>query len=110
LGDGRLALIDTGSSFGLAVNERNAIIVGDRRSNQSRQANHDLGGGIIGSRRVAPTTITIGELVLRGVPTDILFGVEDNAPLILGRDALYPFKITFDPHRHLIGFVTAEKS
>ena len=109
LGDGRLALIDTGSGFGLAVNQRNAIVVGGRR-NDPRETNHDLGGGTINSRRVSPTTISIGELVLRGVPTDILFGVEDNAPLILGRDALYPFKITFDPQKRTIGFVTSERS
>lgn len=108
LGDGRLALVDTGSGFGLAVNERYAVIVGGRRSNGS--PNRDIGGGTISSRRVAPTTISIGDLVLRGIPTDILFGVEDNAPLILGRDALYPFKITFDPQRRLIGFVASEKS
>jgi hypothetical protein len=110
LGDGRLALIDTGSSFGLALNERNAVIVGSRRGNQPPAASRDIGGGTISSRRVAPTTISIGDLVLRGVPTDILFGVEDNAPLILGRDALYPFKITFDPRRRLIGFVASERS
>jgi hypothetical protein len=109
LGDGRLALIDTGSGFGLAVNERNAVIVGGRRNKQPPQGSRDIGGGIITSRRVAPTTISIGDLVLRGVPTDILFGVEDNAPLILGRDALYPFKITFDPQRRLISFVASEK-
>lgn len=110
LGDGRLALIDTGSGFGLAVNERNAVVVGGRRNSPPPNTNHDLGGGTISSRRVAPTTISIGGLVLRGVPTDILFGVEDNAPLILGRDALYPFKITFDPQKRLIGFVTSQKS
>lgn len=110
LGDGRLALIDTGSSFGLAINERNAVIVGRRRGSVPTEASHDIGGGTISSRRVDPTTISIGDLILRGVPTDILFGVEDTAPLILGRDALYPFKITFDPQRRLIGFVTSEKS
>lgn len=109
LGDGRLALVDTGSGFGLAVNERDSIVVGPRRGHQSAAGAHDIGGGPIGSRRVAPTTISIGDLVLRGVPTDILFGVTDDAPVILGRDALYPFKITFDPKRRLIEFVTSEK-
>jgi hypothetical protein len=104
LGDGRIALIDTGSGFGLAVNGRNAVIVG-RRDNRTREGTRDIAGGKIGSRRVAPTTISIGELVLRGIPTDILFGVEDDAPVILGRDALYPFKITFDPQRRLIEFI-----
>jgi hypothetical protein len=110
LGDGRLALIDTGSSFGLAVNERDAVVVGPRRGNQSSEATRDIAGGIISSRRVAPTTISIGDLVLRSVPTDILFGVEDDAPVILGRDVLYPFKITFDPRKRSIEFITAEKS
>lgn len=110
LGDGRLALVDTGSSFGLAVNERDAVIVGTRNGKRTAEAGRDIAGGTIKSRRVAPTTISIGELVLRRVPTDILFGVDDEAPLILGRDVLYPFKITFDPQKRLIEFVTAGKS
>ncbi|HEY8187399.1 MAG TPA: aspartyl protease family protein [Pyrinomonadaceae bacterium] len=109
LGDGRLALIDTGSGFGLAVNGRNAVIVGNR-GNRASQGTRDIAGGTISSRRVTPTTISIGELVLRGIPTDILFGVDDDAPVILGRDALYPFKITFDPQRRLIEFATSERS
>jgi len=109
LGDGRLALVDTGSSFGLAVNGRDAVIVGNRRSNRTSEGAHDIAGGAITSRRVSPTTISIGELVLERVPTDILYGVEDDAPVILGRDVLYPFKITFDPQRRLIEFVTSEK-
>lgn len=109
LGDGRIALVDTGSGFGLGVSERDAIIVG--RNGQRRQADYvrDIGGGTISSRRVSPTTITIGDLVLRGIPTDILFGVEKGAPVILGRDALYPFKISFDPQRRLIKFVAASE-
>lgn len=107
LGDGRLALVDTGSGFGLAVNERDAIIVGTRHGKRTPPPSRDIAGGTIHSRRVSPTTISIGELVLRGVPTDILFGVEDDAPVILGRDLLAPFKITFDPQRRLIEFVTA---
>lgn len=110
LGDGRLALVDTGSSFGLAVNNRNAVIVGSRNGNRPSPAARDIAGGTITSRRVAPTTISIGELVLRRVPTDILFGIDDNAPLILGRDVLNPFKITFDPQRRLIEFVTSDKN
>jgi predicted aspartyl protease len=109
LGDGRLALIDTGSGFGLAVNERDAVIVGPT-SNQTSEAKLDFAGGTITSHRVAPTTITIGDLVLRHVPTDILFGVSDDAPVILGRDVLHPFKITFDPQRRSIEFHTSEKS
>jgi hypothetical protein len=110
LGDGRLALVDTGSGFGLAVNERNAVIVGTRSDIRNREGTRDIAGGTIKSRRVSPTTISIGELVLRRVPTDILFGIEDDAPVILGRDVLSPFKITFDPQKRLIGFMTAERS
>jgi hypothetical protein len=109
LGDGRLALVDTGSGFGLAVNERDAVIVGNRRDNRSTNGTRDIAGGAITSRRVSPSTISIGELVLRRVPTDILFGVEHDAPVILGRDALYPFKITFDPERRLIEFATSQR-
>lgn len=110
LGDGRLALVDTGSGFGLAINERNAVIVGTRNGNRAKLDTRDIAGGTVKSRRVDPTTISIGELVLRRVPTDILFGVHDDAPVILGRDALYPFKITFDPRKRLIEFATAPKN
>jgi Aspartyl protease len=109
LGDGRLALVDTGSRFGLAVNSRDAVIVGPRGTRSPNQGTQDISGGNVNSRRVAPTTVSIGELVLRGVPTDILFGIEDDAPVILGRDVLYPFKITFDPRKRLIEFATSER-
>ncbi|HCX31526.1 MAG TPA: hypothetical protein DHU55_17415 [Blastocatellia bacterium] len=112
LGDGRLALVDTGSGFGLAVNERGAVIVSNGRRSATEIAglSQDIGGGSVHSRRVSPTTISIGELVLRSVPTEVLFGVEDDAPVVLGRAALYPFKITFDPRRRLIEFVTSESN
>jgi hypothetical protein len=109
LGDGRLALVDTGSRFGLAVSSRTAVIVGPRGNRTQDEGTRDIGGGSVNSRRVAPTTISIGELVLRSVPTDILFGIEDDAPVILGRDVLYPFKITFDPRKRLIEFATSER-
>ncbi len=109
LGDGRLALVDTGSGFGLAVNERHAVIVGGNRDNANAGV-RDIAGGVIRSRRVSPTTISIGELVLRRIPTDVLFGVDRDAPLILGRDALHPFKISFDPGRRLIAFRTSARN
>jgi hypothetical protein len=108
LGDGRLALIDTGSRFGLAISDRQAIVVG-RNPAPHTIPSLDLGGGIINARRVAPTTISIGELVLRSIPTDILSGVAADAPVILGRGALYPFKISFDPRRRSIAFVASER-
>lgn len=107
LGDGRIALLDTGSRFGLAVSDRNAVIISRNRGQANTEGVRDIGGGTIFSRRVSPTTISIGELVLRGIPTDILSQVDTDAPVILGRDALYPFKITFDPSRRLIEFVTS---
>jgi hypothetical protein len=110
LGDGRIALVDTGSGFGLAVSERNAVIIGRNRGRENTAGIRDIGGGTIFSRRVSPSTISIGELVLRGIPTDILSHVDDDAPVILGRDALYPFKITFDPRRRLIEFVTSAEN
>jgi hypothetical protein len=98
LGDGRLALIDTGSSLGFAVNEPGRAI------GSNHTLTRDLGGGTVQSRRVAPQTVTIGPLVLNKVPTDLLTGVAPGTPLILGRGALFPFKITFDPVSRLIAF------
>jgi predicted aspartyl protease len=108
LGDGRLALIDTGSRFGLAVSDRQAIIV-SRDKTRRTIPSLDVGGGAIQARRVAPTTISIGEMVLRGIPTDIVSGGAADAPVILGRDALYPFKISFYPRSRLIEFAPSER-
>ena len=96
LGDGRVALLDTGSGFGLAVNEYVPGSV-SRRDNVS-----DLGGGQLSSRRGRPSTISIGAMTLRSVPTDFLNGAAKDAPLLLGRTALYPFRLTFDPVTRLI--------
>jgi len=105
LADGRTALVDTGSVFGLAINGRDAVILGRdglRRTDSVR----DIGGGTVVARRVNPTTISIGGMELRRIPTDLLFGVDKNAPVILGRAALRPFRISFDPQRKLIQFLT----
>jgi len=96
LGDNRLALIDTGSGFGLAVTYDEIV------SNRRRIKSVDLSGGAVESRRVAPTTVTIGSLVLRKIPTDVLVGAHQAAPVILGREALAPFRLTFDPASRLI--------
>lgn len=104
--DGRIALIDTGSGFGLALNEsRRAAGANHRRNNLT----HDLGGGSVQSRRSEPQRVSIGSLVLNGVPTDILTGVAPGTPIILGRRALFPFRITFDPVSRLIAFEPAER-
>jgi len=101
LSDGRLALIDTGSMLGFALNEPGRV----------EGSNHinELGGGSVQSRRVAPQTVSIGTLVLNKVPTDMLTGVAPGTPIILGRGALFPFKITFDPSSHLIAFEPTEE-
>jgi hypothetical protein len=103
LGDGRMALIDTGSGFGLALNETRASA-----GRNHGEVRHDLGGGSVQSREVQPQTVNIGALVLRGVPTDVLSGVAPGTPIILGRKALFPFKITFDPVARLIAFEPTE--
>lgn len=104
LGDGRLALVDTGSGFGLALSD----VRSSHRPDGAR-VSHDLGGGRVQSRRVAPQRVNIGALVLNGVPTDVLTGVAPGTPLILGRRALFPFRITFDPVARLIAFEPAER-
>lgn len=103
LGDGRLALIDTGSTLGFALNEPGRV------EGSNHIITHDLGGGRLQSRRVAPQTINIGALVLNKVPTDVLTGVAPGTPIILGRGALFPFKITFDPSSRLIAFEPTEE-
>ena len=100
LRDGRLALLDTGSGFGLAVNQPSS----GAGKNHIRRNVTDLGGGAVESRQIAPTTISIGDLVLRNIPTDVLIAAPAGTPLILGRRALFPFKITFDPSNRLIEF------
>ena len=109
LGDGSLALIDTGSALGLALNE--SQVVSRRASSRQDDArtSHDLGGGRVQSRRISPQTVNIGALVLNGVPTDVLSGTAPGTPIILGRRALFPFRITFDPVARLIAFEPAER-
>lgn len=108
LGDGSLALVDTGSAFGLALNENQVVSRSSHRDDNARTS-HDLGGGRVQSRRISPQTVNIGALVLNGVPTDVLTGVAPGTPIILGRRALFPFKITFDPASRLIAFEPTER-
>ena len=103
LSDGRLALIDTGSTLGFALNEPGRV------AGSNHITTRDLGGGSVQSRRVAPQTVNIGTLVLNKVPTDVLTGVAPGTPIILGRGALFPFKITFDPASKLIAFEPTEE-
>jgi predicted aspartyl protease len=106
LGDNRLALIDTGSGFGLAVSDGRVVGIDPKRQNRTIR---DLSGGSISARRVAPVTVNIGSLVLRSVPTDVLFGAPAGTPVLLGRDALYPFRLTFDPTNGLIAIEPSEQ-
>lgn len=106
LGDGRLALIDTGSGFGLALTDGRVI---GGRSHAEVENRHDLGGGRVQSQEIEPQRVSIGALVLNGVPSDVLSGVAPGTPNILGRRALFPFKITFDPVSRLIAFEPTER-
>ena len=112
LGDGSLALIDTGSGFGLALNESQVASrrpANAHRSDVRSRINQDLGGGRVQSRRISPQKVNIGALVLNGVPTDVLSRVARGTPIILGRRALFPFRITFDPVARLIAFEPVEE-
>lgn len=109
LAEGRRALLDTGSGFGLAVDDTAArtlglLITEGRRRGSSR----DIAGGEIHAQRVRSATVTVGPLVLRGVPTDYLLHAQKGAPVILGRDALRPFRLTFDPASRLVMFEPVE--
>ena len=98
LDNGERALLDTGSSLGFAVKE-NSRSDGQRISGYEVR---DVGGGRISARRGAPTTISIGSLTLRRIPTDIISGAEADAPVLLGMSALRPFRLRFDPVHRLI--------
>jgi predicted aspartyl protease len=103
---GRRALIDTGSGFGLAVTQEAAMSLGITSGRGSEHSDvRDLAGGSIAAHRVSPATISIGALVLRGIPTDLLPNVRSGSPILLGRDALRPFRIAFDPVNRLIRIV-----
>ncbi|HYW70236.1 MAG TPA: retroviral-like aspartic protease family protein [Pyrinomonadaceae bacterium] len=96
LNTGEQALIDTGSSLGLGVHDRNSEPIYSRSS-----AVHDV-GGTVASRRGEPRTVSIGSLELRNVPTDIISGAASDAPMVLGLNALRPFRLRFDPLHRLI--------
>ncbi len=107
LGEGRRALLDTGSGFGLAISVEAAHALGivSGGDGRERASTRDLAGGQIASRRLhTAATVRVGALVLRGVPTDILLDTNKSAPVILGRDALRPFRVTFDPLNQRIMF------
>ncbi|HSQ22942.1 MAG TPA: retropepsin-like aspartic protease [Pyrinomonadaceae bacterium] len=96
LDNGDRALIDTGSSLGLAMRDPNLS------SRSAAASARDLGGGQITTRRVSTSTISIGSLTLRRIPTDLVSGTEFDAPVLLGLTALKPFRLRFDPLHRLI--------
>ena len=104
LDNGDRALIDTGSSLGLGI--RNSSAANHTNASLSR----DVGGGQIIARRVRPTTVAIGALVLRNIPTDLISGAESDAPVLIGLSALRPFRLAFDPVHHLIEIAPVERA
>lgn len=103
---GRRALIDTGSGLGLGLTPEAARALGvlGGRGDGREGGLRDLGRGQVGASRVEPATVRVGALVLRNIPTDLLSGASAASPVILGRDALRPFELTFDPLNRLIRF------
>jgi aspartyl protease len=102
LDNGDRALIDTGSSFGLAVRD---ISPADR---DNASFSRDIGGGRISARRGPAHTVAVGALTLRNIPTDFISGSDANAPTLLGLNALRPFRISFDPLHRLIEIAPVE--
>ncbi len=103
LDNGEQVLIDTGSSLGFAVHDPYA-----RDSHVRASAVYDVGGAV-STRRGAPQTISIGSLVLRNVPTDIISGAPAETPALLGLNALRPFRMRFDPLHHLIEITSVQR-
>ena len=103
LDNGDRALIDTGSSLGLAIRDSSSA------NHTNASLSRDVGGGQILARRVRPTTVAIGALSLRNIPTDLISGAEADAPALIGLAALRPFRLAFDPVHHLIEIAPVER-
>ena len=101
----RSALIDTGSRFGLAVGpiEQRSFGIVDGGSDGGASV-RDVGGGTVKGRRTSVARVVLGGMVLENVPTDVLTGVAPGTPILLGRDLLRPFVVSFDPRARLIRF------
>lgn len=100
------ALIDTGSGFGLALTEEAARSLGILGAGGREYGDvRDLAGGQISAHRISPATVHLGNLVLRSIPTDLLPNARAGSPALLGRDALRPFRLTFDPLSRLIRII-----
>lgn len=100
------ALIDTGAQFGLAVPNTMAEALGavNPAAGQTGRQVHDVNGQGFQAQRVRPLSIHIESFELNRIPTDILTAVPGDTPLLLGRDALRPFRIRFDLTNRLIEF------
>lgn len=110
LNDGRKALIDSGSGLGLAMSIEDAHDMNlSRTESKNETLIKDITGGTIRTRRVAPTTVVIGSMELHNIPTDIIEGAHSGSPLLLGRAALQPFRVTFDPRSRLISFAPIKR-
>jgi len=96
------ALLDTGSGLAISENDTRSLGIIATRGRERAAGVRDFGRGRINARRVEPITIQIGALTLRRIPTDLLTGTASGAPVLLGRDALRPFEISFDPINRLI--------
>ena len=103
LDSGEQVLLDTGSSLGFAVHDAYA-----RDSRVRASAVYDVGGSI-STRRGNPRTVSIGSLVLRNVPTDVISGAAAETPALLGLNALRPFRMRFDPLHRLIEIAPTER-
>jgi Aspartyl protease len=103
LDTGERALLDTGSNLGLAIRDNHS----DGRP--PAYSVRDVGGGRISSKRAAPSTVAIGTMTLRRIPTDLVSGTEAGAPVLLGLTALRPFRMAFDPLHRLIQIAPANE-
>src|SRR5256714_11605542 len=103
LDTGEQVLIDTGSSLGFVVHDASA-----RDSRVRASAVYDVGGSV-STRRGNPRTVSIGSLVLRNVPTDVISGAPAETPALLGLNALHPFRMRFDPLHRLIEIASTER-
>jgi len=104
LDNGDRALLDTGSSLGLAIHDKDSSV-----RKVPAYSVRDVGGGQISSRRVTAQTVSVGSLTLRRVPTDLVSGTEADAPVLLGLSALRPFRLRFDPLHRLIEIAPASR-
>lgn len=105
LNGARRALIDTGSSLGLVLSEAEAALlrVAFSRDDEWRPM-RDIAGSRTWARRVRPITIDLDGMTLSRVPTDVISGAHENVPVLIGRAALRPFLVVFDPRHRLIAF------